>query len=154
MWLEGEDLESHIVSYFSQSFSASTKQGPMDCLDDLARRLTEEMQTALSRDYLAIEITDALKQMYATKAPGPESISPIFFQRHWHIVSSIVTRALLQALNSGVIPPNLSHTHIVLIPKKNNMLKWLTIAPLASVIFSISLFPRLLLIGLRLFFLV
>lgn len=56
--------------------------------------------------------------MHPTKAQGPNGMPPLFFQCHWHIVGSSVTKALLDALNSGQIPRDLNHTYFTLIPKK------------------------------------
>lgn len=60
----------------------------------------------------------ALNQMDPLKAPRLDGMAPVFFQKYWAIVGRLVTGAVLQALNSGVIPSSINHTHVVLIPKK------------------------------------
>lgn len=60
--------------------------------------------------------------MHPTKAPGPDSMPPLFFQHHWHIVNPSTTKAILLALNLGQISPTLNHTYITLISKKNQPL--------------------------------
>lgn len=81
------------------------------------------MQADVNREFLVDEISTALKQMYPTKASRPNGMSPISFQKYWHIVCSAVTQTLLQALNLGLIPPNLNHSNIVLIPKNKQPLR-------------------------------
>ena len=57
--------------------------------------------------------------MHPSKAPGPDGMSPFFFQKFWHIVGHDVTTAVLSVLHSGRYLRKMNYTHIVLIPKKN-----------------------------------
>lgn len=88
----------------------------MDLLAPLKGRVIKEMRENLSKEFAEISI--ALKQMYLNKAPGPDGMSSIFFQKYWGIVGPTMSAALLQALNSSQLPKHLNHTHISLIPKK------------------------------------
>ena len=47
-------------------------------------------------------------------------MSPFFFQKYWHIVDDDVTKTVLSILTSGHFLHKMNHTHIVLIPKKND----------------------------------
>lgn len=60
----------------------------------------------------------ALRHMYHNKALGLDGMSPLFFLNYWDIIGQAVTVAVVNALNSGIIPPNLNHTFITLISKK------------------------------------
>lgn len=61
--------------------------------------------------------------MHPSKAPRPDDLPPLFYQRPWDIVDPTVTTAVLQVLNSGEVPPNLNHTFFTLISKKNQPMK-------------------------------
>ena len=37
----------------------------------------------LTSEFQGIEVFQALKQMYPTKAPGPDGMPPLFFQHFW-----------------------------------------------------------------------
>ena len=58
--------------------------------------------------------------MFALKAPGLNSMPPLFFQNSWPLVGSIVTKTVLDFLNFGVTPPKFNETHIVLITRTKN----------------------------------
>ena len=58
--------------------------------------------------------------MHPTKAPGPDSMSPIFYQKYWDIVGSSVQNCVLQAVNTGIMPRVINDTYICMIPKTKN----------------------------------
>ena len=55
--------------------------------------------------------------MHPTKSPGPDGMSPIFFQRYWDIVGLYVVDCVLKIIRTGVMPNGLNDTYICLIPK-------------------------------------
>ena len=75
------------------------------------------MNQILTRDFFALEVKLALKQMYPQKALGPNGMPPLFFQHFWPKIGDVVTATVLDFLNSGISPPKFNETHIVLIPK-------------------------------------
>lgn len=75
------------------------------------------MNQWLTRDFTESEVRVALKQMYSLKAPGPNGMPPLFFQKFWNVSSKVVTATALDFLNYDVPPPDFNKTHIVLIPK-------------------------------------
>lgn len=50
------------------------------------QRVTPKMNDLLLADYSDIEIKDAVFQMNPHTAPGPDGMSPLFFQRFWPVV--------------------------------------------------------------------
>ncbi|KAF7802979.1 ribonuclease H [Senna tora] len=81
--------------YFTQLYSST------DICDDVARN----------------SFINALFQMDGNKAPGPDGMSPMFFQHCWETVQQDVTRTLGSFLSRGHILRTLNQTHIALIPK-------------------------------------
>lgn len=75
------------------------------------------MNDALMRSFSKEEIYSALKQMQPCKAPGPDDMHAIFYQRFWHIVADDVTQFVSNILHGGNFPRHLNDTNIVLIPK-------------------------------------
>ena len=93
----------------------------------------------LSSEYTAKEVKVALFQMGPTKAPGPDGINALFYQKFWHVVGDTVVLAMLDFLNNGNMLPKINHTNIVLIPKNRNPVKISDFRPisLCNVIYKI-----------------
>ena len=56
--------------------------------------VTEEMARSLTCLYTEEEVRTALFQMHPSKSPGPDGMSPFFFQKFWHVVGHDVTAAV------------------------------------------------------------
>ena len=55
--------------------------------------------------------------MHPVKAPSPNGLSVLFYQKYWKLIGEGVTGTVLDFLNNGRFDPNLNYTHIVLISK-------------------------------------
>ena len=82
-------------------------------------KVSEEMNHDLIKDFSAEEVRTALRQMHPTKAPGPDGMSAIFYQKYWDIVGIDVTNMVLNVLNSNVSLHDINDTYITLVPKVN-----------------------------------
>ncbi|XP_030477914.1 uncharacterized protein LOC115694951 [Cannabis sativa] len=54
------------------------------------------------------------------KAPGPDGINPLFYQKNWPIMGKDLCHAILDVLNNGANLAPINETFVILIPKKNN----------------------------------
>ena len=75
------------------------------------------MNNLLLHPFSSTEIREALFQMHPTKAPGPDGMNALFYQKFWHIMGHDVSEAILEFLHSGQMLKSINYTHIALIPK-------------------------------------
>ena len=118
IWQENqEDIGSTILEYFETIFKIDHPSQFSVSLGAIDQRVTRDMNESLVADFKAKEVWLALIQMHPTKAPGPNGMSPIFYQQYWEIVGSEVIKCVLDSFNSGVLPCGINDTYICLIPK-------------------------------------
>ena len=119
-WRENkEEVEGIILDYFKEIYSTSFPEEFGSSLEVIDRRVSDDMNDALLKEFQVEEVRRALKQMHPTKSPGPDGMSPIFFQNYWDVVGPQVVDCVLNTLNTGVMPNALNDTYICLIPKVN-----------------------------------
>lgn len=125
--------------YYVQIFSSETEGHMADTLDAVECKVTTQMNDVLTRPFSVDEVIRALKQLHQAKAPGPDGMTPLFFQKYWSIVKTDVLEAVFGILNLGHDPTYLNYTHIVLIPKVKTPLSPKDFRPisLCNVIFRI-----------------
>lgn len=84
----------------------------------IAPSVTGEMNACLLGLVTGDEVRRALFQMHPPKSPGPNGMSPLFYQKFWRIVGSDVVGVVHESFfESGRVLKKLCYTHVVLIPK-------------------------------------
>ena len=120
LWQTEETKVADIaVDYYQTLFTASATTHMTEVVDKVDRVVTDDMRRTLMLPYTEEEVRVALFQMHPSKSPGPDGMSPYFFQKFWHIVGPDVTSAVLSVLHSRRCLHKMNLAHIVLIPKKN-----------------------------------
>ena len=89
------------------------------------------MNNELSAPFQRSEVDLALKQMNPLKALGPDGMPPLFFQQFWPTIGEEVTEAVLNFLNSGMIPHAINRTFITLILKVKSPVRVSKFRPIA-----------------------
>lgn len=70
--------------------------------------------------FLDEEINHALLQIHLSTAPGPDGMSPCFYQKHWDTVVQDVCNGVRSVLFSGIMLQKINYTHVTLIPKNKD----------------------------------
>ena len=120
-WYEEKGkIEDIILGYFADIYSIEHSSDHVVNVVGMKNCITHGMNDVLLKPFRAEEVRIALNQLHRTKAPGPDDMSPIFYQKYWDVVSHNVTKCVLDILNSGLMPCSLNETYICLIPKMDS----------------------------------
>ncbi|KAM1316165.1 hypothetical protein ACFX2F_019844 [Malus domestica] len=111
-------MEAVIVDYFSKLFDSQGATDMSEIMRVVTPKVSAEMNQELLRPVSNDEIKAMLFQMHLTKAPGPDGMSPGFYQKHWETVGQDVCDGVRYLLSSGHVLWKIDYTHVTLIPKK------------------------------------
>ena len=98
---EVEDIVGVAVNYFENLFKAGICERMEDCLNTIIPKINPDMQQVLSSAFSVEEVKTELFQMGPTKAPGPDGINALFYQKFWHVVGDTMINVVLDFLNFG-----------------------------------------------------
>jgi hypothetical protein len=112
---------------------------PDDLVQLFQPQVTPKMNDMLCKEFSDEEISDALFQIGPLKAPGIDGFPARFFQHNWEKVKDSVIKGVMDFFDTGVMPPDINDTVIVLIPKKDEpeLLKDFRSISLCNVIYKV-----------------
>ena len=116
---------------FQNLYTSSHPSQISEVTDTISARVIDEMNQNLIQTFTRSEVEAALKQMRPTKAPSPNGMSAIFFQKYWDAVGNDITCMVLNVLNRNMSMSNINRTNITLVPKINNPSKMTDFRPIS-----------------------
>ena len=114
---DDEGLVAIATSYFRQIFDSSDPEEIEEALAHVPTTITGAMNDDLTAPVSEGEIKLALFAMHPEKAPGPDGMTALFYQKFWDIVKEDLTLMVNKFLFEGTVATGLNDTNICLIPK-------------------------------------
>ncbi|XP_048596178.1 uncharacterized protein LOC125594561 [Brassica napus] len=112
-----EGLVAIATSYFRQIFESSNPEDIEEALAQVPSTITGAMNDNLIAPVTEWEVKLTLFAMHPEKAPGPDGMTALFYQKFWDIVKEDLTLMVNQFLFEGTMASGLNDTNICLIPK-------------------------------------
>ena len=119
------------VSYFEKLYTTSHPSRISKLTRAIPTRVTPKMNQSLIKQFTKEEVETALKQMHPTKAPGPDGMSAIFFQKYWDVIGTDGTSMVLNVLNCNMSITEINKTNITLVLKTNSPSKMTEYKPIS-----------------------
>ncbi|XP_060969488.1 uncharacterized protein LOC133036771 [Cannabis sativa] len=140
LWLKEGDQNS---SYFHKMATTRKRQNCIDRLRDNHGNWVDWdndfVHSELRQVVTVEEVKKAVFQMHPDKSPGPDGMTPAFYQKCWSIVGSDVVKVVQKFFETGEFEEGCGDANIVLIPKKKNPEDMTQLRPIAlcNVIYKI-----------------
>ncbi|KAK3228886.1 hypothetical protein Dsin_000767 [Dipteronia sinensis] len=135
------DIKQIVVGYFSGMFKTNypSRICMNEVLSSVQPRMSITARNMLDNLFTHAEIKKAVFDMAPTKAPEPDELSTLFYQKYWKIVRDSVVAASLRYLNDGESIQMVNDTLICLIPKVESTVRITDFRPisLCNVIYKI-----------------
>ena len=117
-WVETEEgIEAVATEYFHHLFSSSNPEN----IDDTLRFITAAVNSDMNQQLLKIpndeEIRQATFAINPEKAPGPDGMTNLFYQRFWSTIGPDICTMVRNFYETGELDERLNQTNICLIPK-------------------------------------
>ena len=82
-WCKGkENIAATAVAYFEKIYTTTYPTRINEVISFISRRVTEDINTELTKTFTRDEVIKALQQIHPTKALGPNDMSVDFFHRY------------------------------------------------------------------------
>lgn len=117
-WAESEAGIENVASEYFQGIFTTLEPGDFEeALRYVTAKVTPSMNAALVRPPSDTEIMKAVEEINPDKAPGPDGMTSLFYQRFWEVTAKDVISMVKDFFSSDSFDPRLNQTNICLIPK-------------------------------------
>ena len=113
-----EEITSVFLDYFSNIYKTSSPTKMEKVFQVTTRKVDDQMNADLLREFTTEEVRQALYQMHSSKSPGPDGMTTCFYKEYWSIIGEDVTKLTLEFLKGDGDLKKINHTDVVLIPKR------------------------------------
>lgn len=110
-------IEQVFINHFHDLFSSQDTFNIEETVKVVRGRINQDMYNMLNESFTREEVLQAIKDMKALAAPGPDGLPALFYHNYWDVIGQEITDMALGILNYNHDPSPLNHTYICLIPK-------------------------------------
>ena len=112
-----EKLVAIATDYFRELFESSNPELIDEALANVTTTISDQINADLMAPVSEWEVKLALFAMHPEKAPGPDGMTALFYQKFWDTVKNDLTRMVNEFLFEDTMANGLNDANICLIPK-------------------------------------
>jgi hypothetical protein len=119
MQFEMNKIEQVFIDHFQTLFTKQDTRNIVESVSVVKNKITNDMYQIFNEKFTRDEVGQAVRDMKAIAALGPDGLPALFYHNYWDIIGEDITNMALDILNNNGDPSSLNFTHICLIPKIN-----------------------------------
>lgn len=119
-WVDWQSGLPEIIKNYFQLLFTTGQTHTEEVLSCINKSISDQQNIELLGPVTEEEVKLAIFNMHPDKAPGPDGMTPAFFQKNWQVIGKDVVQVIRHFFENGAIPDHINDTNIVLIPKKKH----------------------------------
>lgn len=132
IWVDREtEIERVAVKYFWYMFTTISPSGIDEVLEEVPTVVTAQMNESVTTLATGEEVWKALFMMHPEKAPDPDGMTALFFQRVWQVIKGDLLELVSGFLRSGSFDKKLNETNFCLIPNMERPTRMANLRPIS-----------------------
>ncbi|XP_060195031.1 uncharacterized protein LOC132624242 [Lycium barbarum] len=119
-WLEDADrVVGEAVNFFHKQFTHEKVSEDSPILNHILELIREEDNLLLAEQPTMGEVQKAVFELNGDSTCGPDGFSGICYQKCWEVIKADVFSVVKTFFDGQTLPKSITHTNLVLLPKKN-----------------------------------
>ncbi|XP_024012343.1 uncharacterized protein LOC112086786 [Eutrema salsugineum] len=145
------DLKWRLVAAYREEESYWRQKNPSSVLHGVSASVTEAMNESLTREISEEEVRRALFSLNPGKAPGPDGLTALFYQKFWGTIKMDLLQTIRDFFSSGKFDAQLNETNICLIPEGDKPREMTGFRPISLCNVSYKIISKILSLRLKKF---
>ncbi|XP_075109006.1 uncharacterized protein LOC142180816 [Nicotiana tabacum] len=143
IWLENsKDMADEAVRFFQAQFHEDTVSTAFDIFDHVPALVDHAQNKELIQQPTKEEVRHAVFGLNGESAGGPDGFTRSFFQTCWDIIGDDIVDMVKALFNGHDFPRYVTHTNLVLLPKKKEVVTFSDVRPISLSNFVNKIFSR------------
>lgn len=137
------NIRAEAVLFFEEQFKETDREENDDMLDVIPKIITPEQNGEIEKIPTMEEVRGIVLALNGDSTSGPDGFSGEFFQKCWKIIGEDITNMVKAFFCGQQLPRFITHTNVVLLPKKENVNKFSDLRPVSLSTFANKIISRL-----------
>ncbi|XP_019242127.1 PREDICTED: uncharacterized protein LOC109222200 [Nicotiana attenuata] len=119
VWIDDqEQLSTTAVDFYQRQFTNEGDASDFSLLNNVPSMVTMDQNLELSRMPTNEEVRAAVFELAGESASGPNGFTGLFYQTCWDVIGADIHNMVLHFYGGASLPKSITHTNLVLLPKK------------------------------------
>ncbi|WMV24107.1 hypothetical protein MTR67_017492 [Solanum verrucosum] len=146
---QGEMVQSNdqigaaAVEFFEDQFRENDLLNCPEMLENIPRLVTQDQNEEISRVPSRDEVQTVVNELNGDSTSGPDGFSGTFFQASWEIIGDDITKMVRASFCGQRLPRFITHSNLVLIPKKEDVKSFTDLRPISLSTFANKIISRM-----------